>query len=98
MIDNMQTGNVKTGEVVEDALSKCIETGRLSCLDSSYDDVKVIKLHQNQKKHFIIKRNLRKDIAGHWLLLARCIGTCQMLCEGKNRYIGVANHTKAAEY
>ena len=101
-IDNMRMRNMKIEGIEDSAYSENTlywhgDAGRLSCLDSMYDDAEVIKLHQEQKKDFIIKRNLCEDIVGHWLLLARCIGTRQSLHKGKNRYIGVASHMKPIE-
>jgi len=94
---NMKIEGIEDSAYSENTLYWHGDAGRLSCLDSMYDDAEVIKLHQEQKKDFIIKRNLCEDIVGHWLLLARCIGTRQSLHKGKNRYIGVASHMKPIE-
>jgi hypothetical protein len=76
---------METWGVVESTLHQYYgdNVTRPSCLGSTHDDAEVIKQHQDQKKYFIIKRNLREDIIGHWLLLANCIGTCHTLCEGE---------------
>lgn len=64
------------------------------CLDLEHDDAEVIKLHQDQNRRFIIKRNSCHEDAEHWLISARHAGTCQILAKGKNRHIGIVSHVE----
>jgi len=68
----------------------------LSRLDSAHDDAEVIKLHNDNKKFFIIKRNLRKEVPEQWLALAKRVGKCEKPRDGKKVYTGIASHLKPA--
>jgi hypothetical protein len=47
-----------------DAIDKLGIVNALSRLNSAHENAKIIGLHQKRKKHFIIKRNLRKELVG----------------------------------
>ena len=76
----------------EDINTENIYTNMLICLNLEHADGEIIKLHQDQNKHFIIKRHSCHEAAEHWLISARSAGTCQELREGKNRHIGIVTH------
>jgi len=79
-----------------DAIDKLGLSNTLFRLDSAHDDANIIEECQKRKKHFLIKRNLRKESREQWLALARRVGTCENPREGKNKYVGVASHMKPA--
>jgi len=72
-------------------MTKNIDINMLCCLDLEHDYAEVVNLH-NKMKPFIVKRNSSQEDAEHWVISARCVGTCQKLPEGKNRHIGFSSY------
>lgn len=94
-----QHSNKGAAEFLEECFDAIDELGlknTVSRLDSAHDDDDIIKLHQDRGKHFIIKRNLRKESLEQWLAMARRVGDCHSPREGKNIFTGVVSHLAPA--
>jgi hypothetical protein len=94
-----QHSNNGAGEFLGECFDAVDELGlknTVTRLDSAHDDDEIVKLHQDRGRHFIIKRNLRKESPEQWLAMARRVGVRHSPREGKNIFTGVVSHITPA--